>query len=74
MLYRVANDGQSVTVALEGQLNFASNDAFCSLLGELSGLDNRRVTFDLSALSYIDSVGLGCSTSPRANWTPLAPP
>ncbi|MBI3446019.1 MAG: STAS domain-containing protein [Magnetospirillum sp.] len=59
MLYRMANDGQAVTVALEGQLNFAANEEFSTLLGELSDVEKGRVIFDLSSLSHMDSVGLG---------------
>lgn len=59
MQYNVARDGQAVTVAIQGQLNFAANEEFNSLLHDLDRLENCKVVFDLSGLSHIDSVGLG---------------
>lgn len=59
MQYTVAHNDQGVTVALSGQLNFAANDIFAGLLKELDVLRSARVTFDMSGLSHIDSVGLG---------------
>ncbi|WP_096701184.1 STAS domain-containing protein [Magnetospirillum sp. 15-1] len=59
MQYSVARNGQAVTVALQGQLNFAANETFAVLLRDLDGVGKARVVFDLSALSHIDSVGLG---------------
>ena len=59
MQYSVAKNGSAVTVALQGQLNFAANDTFAILLRDLDGVSGSRVVFDLSALSHIDSVGLG---------------
>ncbi|WP_096703490.1 STAS domain-containing protein [Magnetospirillum sp. 15-1] len=59
MQFRVKDEGTSVHVSLEGQLNFAANEDFQSLLSQLSSFKNRKVTFEMSGLSHIDSVGLG---------------
>ncbi|BAE52157.1 STAS domain-containing protein [Paramagnetospirillum magneticum] len=59
MQYSIARNGQAVTVALQGQLNFAANDIFAGLLRDLDGVEAKQVVFDLSGLSHIDSVGLG---------------
>jgi anti-anti-sigma factor len=59
MQYSIAKNGQAVTVALKGQLNFAANEAFAGLLRDLDGVGKAQVVFDLSGLSHIDSVGLG---------------
>jgi anti-sigma B factor antagonist len=59
MLFRVSKDGANVNVRLEGQLNFASNEDFHSLLSEVMQMGSSRITFDMSGLSHIDSVGLG---------------
>lgn len=59
MQFRVKDDGTGVQVSLEGQLNFAANEEFQSLLVQLGGMKNRKVTFEMSGLSHIDSVGLG---------------
>ncbi|RAU20696.1 anti-sigma factor antagonist [Paramagnetospirillum kuznetsovii] len=59
MQFRVRDDGASVHVALEGQLNFAANEDFQVLLGQLASHKNKKVVFDMTGLSHIDSVGLG---------------
>lgn len=59
MQFRVKDDGTGVHVALDGQLNFAANEDFQSLLAQLGGMKGRKVTFEMSGLSHIDSVGLG---------------
>lgn len=57
--YRLADDGDHLIVALEGRLDFAAERQFQELLAALVVSRKRRVTFDLSGLSHIDSVGLG---------------
>lgn len=59
MQFRVKDEGTGVHVSLEGQLNFAANEDFQSLLSQLGNLKNRKVVFEMSGLSHIDSVGLG---------------
>jgi len=59
MKYSLSEDGNAVRVGLEGQLNFAANEEFQSLLNRLMGFKNRKVVLELSRLSHIDSVGLG---------------
>lgn len=57
--YRLDDDGDRLTVALEGRLDFAAERQFLELLADLVASRRRRVSFDLSSLSHIDSVGLG---------------
>jgi anti-anti-sigma factor len=59
MQFRLRDDGAAVHVALEGQLNFAANEDFQSLLSQLGAMKNKKVVFDMTGLSHIDSVGLG---------------
>lgn len=59
MQYRVERQGETVQVVLEGQLNFSANDSFQTLLSDLGRLKARKVLFEMSGLSHIDSVGLG---------------
>ncbi|MBR9970935.1 STAS domain-containing protein [Magnetospirillum sulfuroxidans] len=59
MQYKVQNDGSTALVTLEGQLDFSANDTFEKLLDGLKSAPPSKLIFDLSALSTIDSVGLG---------------
>ncbi len=59
MQFSLRDDGASVHVALEGQLNFAANEDFQGLLAQLTPHRNKSIIFDMTALSHIDSVGLG---------------
>lgn len=59
MQYKIREEGATVHVSLDGQLNFAANEDFQSLLIKLTSAKNRQVVFDMSGLSHIDSVGLG---------------
>ena len=59
MNYKVSESGGVATVFLDGALGFASNESFQALLKELSKSRPKKVAFNMSALSSIDSVGLG---------------
>lgn len=59
MQFRVKEEGGTVQVALEGQLNFAANEDFQALLTQLGGFKNKTVIFEMAGLTHIDSVGLG---------------
>jgi HptB-dependent secretion and biofilm anti anti-sigma factor len=59
MEYKVQNDGSTALVTLEGQLDFSANDTFEKLLDALKSNPPSTLVFDLTALSTIDSVGLG---------------
>ncbi|CUW39735.1 conserved protein of unknown function, containing STAS (AntiSigma factor antagonist) domain [Magnetospirillum sp. XM-1] len=59
MQFRIKTDGATVTVALEGQLNFAANEDFQKLLNQLSEAGGKKVVLDMAGLTHIDSVGLG---------------
>ncbi|SEH33641.1 STAS domain-containing protein [Magnetospirillum fulvum] len=57
--YRLEDNEDGLTVTLEGRLDFAAERQFLELLSDLVVSHRRRVRFDLSGLSHIDSVGLG---------------
>jgi anti-sigma B factor antagonist len=60
MKFSIKDDGSSVTVALDGQLNFAANEDFQNLLTQLTAnKKNIKIVFEMTGLSHIDSVGLG---------------
>ena len=59
MQFRIKPDGATVTVSLDGQLNFAANEDFQALLSQLGEYTGTTVIFEMSGISHIDSVGLG---------------
>jgi len=59
MQFSVKEDGANLQVKLEGQLNFAANEDFQALLGQLAAHKSKTVLIEMSGLSHIDSVGLG---------------
>lgn len=59
MQFSVAKNGQALTVALQGDLKFTDSRTFASLLRDLGEVAGTRIVFDLSAISHIDSIGLG---------------
>ncbi len=59
MQYRIRPEGATVSVSLEGQLNFAANEDFQKMLTELAAHKGKKVVFEMAGLSHIDSVGLG---------------
>ena len=59
MNFQLDEDAEGVSVRLSGDLNFSANDDFRALLEKLSAVGSRTVTFDLSNVARIDSVGLG---------------
>lgn len=59
MRFQIKEEGSTVNVLLEGQLNFAANEDFRVLLTQLAGCRNKKIFFEMSGLSHIDSVGLG---------------
>jgi anti-sigma B factor antagonist len=60
MNYRIEDPGTGVIhVFIEGNLNFAENEAFQALLEKLIASRARQVVLNLAGLSAIDSVGLG---------------
>ena len=59
MDYQVNEDSSGTTVRISGNLDFAANEAFKSLVGKLAASKSRALTFDLANVSHIDSVGLG---------------
>lgn len=59
MIFQLDEDASGVCVRLSGDLNFSANTDFRALLDKLSSARGGTVTFDLSNVSRIDSVGLG---------------
>ena len=59
MKHKTTNNNGAVQVSIEGALNFAANEDFHVLLDSVVNLAPRSVVFNLSAVSGIDSVGLG---------------
>jgi len=59
MDYTLSEQGGETHVALTGQLNFAANEDFQTVVERISKIRGARVVFDLSSVSHIDSVGLG---------------
>jgi len=59
MKYKTTNNNGAVQVNIEGALNFAANEDFHVLLDSVIKLAPCSVVFNLSAVSGIDSVGLG---------------
>ncbi len=59
MNYKITEAGGTAAVVMDGQLNFASNEDFQTLLINVVAHKPTRVVFDMAALTMIDSVGLG---------------
>ena len=59
MQFRISPDGANIAVTLDGQLNFAANENFQALLGQLASFKAKKVFLEMSGLTHIDSVGLG---------------
>lgn len=59
MKYTIDFENGIAVVALEGQLDFSANNSFEELLDALKQNSPSGIVFDMSALSSIDSVGLG---------------
>jgi len=59
MDYKISTNNGVMTVAFEGQINFASNEDFNTLLERILAEKPKSVTFNLANLTMIDSVGLG---------------
>jgi anti-anti-sigma factor len=59
-------DGDQLEIVLAGELDMAASFAFETAVDrELSGHGVRRLVFDLSAVPFIDSAGLGALLSLR---------
>lgn len=59
MEFSVAKNGQALTVALQGDLDFTASRTFAGLLRGLGEVSGARIIFDLSDIGHIDSIGLG---------------
>jgi anti-anti-sigma factor len=59
MNFQFHEDGSGLSVQMSGDLNFAANGDFKSVIDRLSSSRGRAVTFDMAGVNHIDSVGLG---------------
>ncbi len=59
MNYKLNESGGTLQVTLQGSLNFACNEEFQELLRRATQSACKKVTFDLSGVGSMDSVGLG---------------
>ena len=56
---RIRTSAHGVEIALVGKLTFDDYEAFHACIESLELQPNTRLTFDLSALEFVDSAGLG---------------
>lgn len=56
---RIVDDGTQEIIHLEGQLNFSANEFFEDLVQKLVSRGRKKIVFELSKVTHIDSVGLG---------------
>jgi anti-sigma B factor antagonist len=59
------DDGDSLTVAIRGELDIATAADFTARLEELIRDDLRRLVIDVSGLTFVDAVGLRALTALR---------
>ncbi|WP_028544529.1 STAS domain-containing protein [Paenibacillus taiwanensis] len=52
-------DGQQITIQLQGDLDLAASGEFRSFMEPLVTDSTNQLTLDLSKLTYIDSTGIG---------------
>lgn len=72
MQYKISKNGDQLTVNLDGELNFACNEVFHKIIKEIVEMKPRQVTFNLAAVKFIDSVGLGLLYIAKEDLTNLA--
>lgn len=59
MNYKLSEIGGTLQVVLDGGLNFASNEDFQVLLQKILQSAVKKVVFNMSGVTSMDSVGLG---------------
>jgi len=59
MKFHIRDEAGAIIVSCEGQLDFSANETFEGLIDDLRARKPRRLIFDLSGVTGIDSVGLG---------------
>jgi len=59
MNYQINDDASGMLIKISGDLDFSANAEFKKIVGALTSRKGRTVTFELSNVSHIDSVGLG---------------
>jgi len=59
MHYQISSDGAARTARVDGQITFQEQKDFRELLNELFSESGSSYIFDLTAVTHIDSAGLG---------------
>jgi len=59
MQFQFEEDSSGILVHMSGDLNFAANGDFKTVIDRLATSRGRTVTFDMAKVNHIDSVGLG---------------
>lgn len=59
MQFSLAANGETLVASLSGQLDYTSSAGFQQLLQELREIAPRQLVLDVSAVTWLDSVGLG---------------
>jgi len=59
MNYQIEDSAQETVCRLAGRMTFADHEAFREILTQVDDRQGRKMVFDLSALEFVDSSGLG---------------
>jgi anti-anti-sigma factor len=59
MNFQISDDASGVSIRISGDLDFGANIEFKKIIQRLDSVKGKSVTFDLSNVNRIDSVGLG---------------
>lgn len=59
MQFSLEVSGETLVASLSGQLDYTSSGGFEQLLRELKELAPRQLILDISAVTWLDSIGLG---------------
>ena len=59
MDFQISDDSTGLHIRISGDLDFSANIEFKKIIDQIAGKKGKPVTFDLSTVNRIDSVGLG---------------